>query len=509
MFFVLACVRTPPAAEDSAHRAEATLTEALDAEDGPPDSGPLDTGPTVPEACRQGTPAADRPELVELADGRPARLVEIESEAADPAWVLVVEPARGAYAGGAPVVVIGVPIMRSTHSFVAQLPEELGVVEVVPVYGGSGVGEVETGAEHDHGGPASATLLSDAFRFASGQQPSTEGWSLGEIVDIGLCGAGAALAGESSGGSPVAAALAAHPDAFGGRLFGLAAHENPAVPQFLIPELAGMGIDADDGVDADGDGYPWDDARYPLWDDDCDPETGRCAVDATHLAWDPAVNLAELSPGRYPLGLADGAWYLDLDGNGALSTLPGLGTDVDGSGAVEADEDFLFLPLDLDPSSHGATWFYSPTLTEAAEGLGGTWPEAVADLASSTAFWDERDMIHQLDLADLAGLRVVMDFTEVDHGVALPTRPHLWMFYEKLLGEAAEVSATASAEVVDCVLGEQAAGWSPGPAPSSPLDLYTLTALALPEVEDAQARATAVAQIFWESLGPFDRCPAD
>lgn len=421
--------------------------------------------------------------------GRPWRAVSFDAGAA-----LVFGPVgEPGYADGLPIVVHapGAYLAEAEPGTTGALPVEIGAVEVRTLYPGQSAGEVSAGGALDAGGAASAEAVALAIRFAAGELETTDGHALADVVGDTVCGPPAVLA-SSSGLAPALGALAET----SALVAGLAAYESPVLPAFAAFDYGAVWFDPDGATDADGDGVLWDDGRDLDFDRNTCTSAG-CAPPAEGWAWDPDHDLHTLMPALVGPEAASGLLFRDRDGDGLLSLNADGHPDADGSGAIDADEDWVPGAL---PGPDGALYYSPDVLAVAREALD-PWPHGFGTLDESETFWADRSPLGRdvgaLPLAALA-------FGEKDHASALPDRPHLVLLAEDWLEQGLDARLNGGRGVVSCLTGLGSTDWSGG-------DLYSdtddLPSAALPEaVPRPTVAAAAALGLLWSRFGPFDTC---
>ncbi len=492
---------------------------------GDPDTGDLDAGDdTEPEPCLAptGQGRADGLTLFENAWGSHYVMVELPSEHVDPLAVMVVFPSDGqaAYERGAPVSLVLPPTLarndrwRSNPS--GYFRPEHGIVEVQPVLPGWRVRGFETGSAEDHGGPLSVQVLAETARFVLGELQTTDGHSLEDLVSQTVCTDSIALMANSSGGLPAGTFLAEYAETMGPRLLGFAGYENPVISSFAMLDLGGTRADPDKKDDGDGNGVPWDDARNrTLGPGGCD-ESG-CELDWSRLRWDGEATPEDAFPTGAAAWTQAGLFYLDGDGDGALSLDPDNGLDVDGDGVIAADEDFVFMPHERGLDDEVRIGFSRPLL-EAARDLGvfddSGWPENLMTADEAVEFWGVRNQATSAAVAAEhlpADFGVVQAYTEVPHGSAATNRPEVVLLHDAWLAEGFAARANPSREVLQCASQEPAAAEAlGGPEPGAPLLASEIASRAIPEdILVTDVRAASVLQLFADAWGPVEHCFGD
>lgn len=501
------------------------------------DEGPADdtgdTGDTGdaphPWGCEDGRddPASPLPETWTNGLGATYLVVELPSDHHESLYVMVTFPAEGhaAYTDGAPVVVAVPPSMdrpaRFDESPQGYLRPEHGVVEVLPILPGWSVQGQETTGPADFGGEGSARAIAVAVRFAAGQLETVEGWRLSQLVASPVCVGRVALLANSSGGLPAALALETEAAELGALLVGFTGYENPSLPVFALLDAGGTWADPAPEVDHDGSGVPWDDGRNPTLGEGGD---GGCGLSGCDLGWsalryEADLVPAEVFPGAPAASTEPGLFYLDGDGDGVLGLDAEGGLDLDGSGLLEDDEDFAFLPhLDTTAAVAGtgpAVHTFTPQLVAAAVELGlfdaSGWPETVRSPEDTVAFWAERTQADRVAAtAPLLpeDLGVVQVYTEVPHGTAVASRPDIRVTHQAWLDAGVPARANASPALLRCASRvAEAVSWAGGPGAGEPLEAETAQDGAIPEaVPVSDVRAAGVLQLFADAWGPPEHC---
>ncbi len=294
----------------------------------------------------------------------------------------------------------------------------------------------------DAGGPNTHSLIRNLALFAMGRYRDASGRTIQDIVSATIPGlrvltSDVGFIGWSHGGNAVVTALEAHASALSGLAF-YVSYESPAgtspdnLGDSVRVDLGGVMQDPDLATDADRNGFPWDDARNPYYN--C-----RTGLDLSRIAWDPRTPITTSRP--FPGGGHTpnrGALFIDGNGNGRLdANMVGrrVITDLDHSGAVERDEDFLFAYGEF---QIGGTWkrVYSLPVIRAAirRGVFGTSvPAFIADISETRSYWEPRDMAsHFANLKPLSNMLVCIYSGRRDHVQAQPDYPHIRAQYEGL-----------------------------------------------------------------------------
>ena len=449
------------------------------------------------------------------------RVVQVESEHFDEAYLLVVfhtDPEERLYDAGAPVVVGAIPALLLQEEPVAQLLPGFGVIEIQPIFSGWSVDGVGTSGDPDAGGPADADMLREAILFGAGRKTTIEGYTLGQVVEAPVCNDKVMVLGASSGAIVAMMALASMDEELASATMGFANHEAPLLPQLLLGDAGALWMDPQDPNnlrDQDGDGYTFDEGINPTYrPGDC--QGTSCDLDYSALLWDPVMHSADINTGRFEGSDYPGVLYLDLDGDGQVTHIGGS-LDVNQNGWLDADEDFMFMPH-WDKLLPDGAHMYSPEVLGAAVTSGilreDNWPEHVASLAETVEFWQVRNMMNYVEpLAAVAPpwFRAAIDYTEVDHGQALPDRPHVMLFYDAFDAAGVPIRYNYSEAMMDCTVapGLWKAAWTGQELPYNyDLQLSELDDHAMVEdVPNSIVRALPAVGLLWDMYGEFDRCP--
>ena len=456
-------------------------------------------------------------------DGTSYRVVQLDSDGFDELWAIVyfgLDPTATAYKDGAPVIVSAIPSQHINMTLDSRansfFSPELGVVEVQPIYPSWQCQGHTTSGEHDSGGEQSALALKEAVRFATGEITTVDGWTLSQVAELPVCNQKVVVLAGSSGGITATLTLSKWATELSDKVYGFAAYESPSLPEFASGVTGAIWMDPNEEVDADGNGWTWDDGRNPDYRiGDCDLED--CTLDLSTLAWDPTRNLLDVWQAHFDGETPKGVFYLDRNGNGELDlSATGL-LDMDGDGAIDKDEDYSLLAFeDDDHEGEPNVLYYVPQVLEAAieadlMGPGPSWPAHLAPPDTSTAFWAERHMASQATTIAAAyrdWFRVSVIYTAIDHAQALASRPHSVVLYNAFDDAGRVARYNMAQEVALCFLEPpQLKGWPGGPPPGTRLLEGELDPYAMPEsVTDAKSRSFGALGIIWDTWGPFDNC---
>lgn len=376
----------------------------------------------------------------------PSRVAE-----ADRIAVRVAVPDTGRYGSQAPVVVHVPPgFDQGDPSRLGAPLAALGMIEIRFRFPDrvAGAGDLR--------GPGSAQVVAEVIAFAGGEMRATDGRSLAEVVHpLTPISRRLGLIGWSNGGNQAICALAGH-DRLVQSVAWLATWETP------------LGDGAQTGLPG-----TWRSGPNPAW------RGAEGRLDLTLLAWSAELPVPAAVGPPGPRG----AFYLDLDRNGAVS---------------EAD----VLPAALPVPGPGPTRFAYPTslLTESAlRGLPRQRPRHLLGAGEAAEFWSQRD-------GDGHFARVMLNRPELlvmvlgsarDHLSAAADHPHLRRAYDGWRAAGARfLRLNPDASYLAAVAGERGTAYFETPA-NLTIPAATLPALLVPEAvaTDAQLVAAAAAEL--------------
>ena len=460
-----------------------------------------------PQTCLAPTSTPDSDALVSPESGAQLyRVARLDTDVADEVHVILSYPADTAwslYDRGRPVSVVVPGAHRADLAHELLIPPWYGMVEVQPIYPGRAFEDGRTAGEFDGGGEASLAVIAEAARFAAGEL-TADGLTVADLVGTPVCTDRLVLAGTSTGGVTLFAAITAHPD-LAELAVGLATHETPSLPQLVASDLGTVIADPDEQVDGDGNGVTWDDARNPGYTaGGCDAD--GCDVDYGALAWAPDRKLSS-----FYMDLVDplpGLLYRDGNENGELDPFTPDELDLDGDGVIGATDDVPHRAMAWpEDTSRGVL---SPELQAAAIEQGvldpDAWPDVLVSPDEAEAFWELRTLLDLLEAGpELDHLAAVLDYTAIDHAIPLVDRPHVLGIYEALLDHGVPTRLNPPGPTVDCFVDRLS--W-PGELPANTAITHEeLDAWALPEtIANEHARALGIVGALWEVDGPFDWC---
>jgi hypothetical protein len=215
--------------------------------------------------------------------------------------VMISSPQTARYPEGAGIVVVASPIFSETSGFMTD-PDltSLGLIQVSYLWPGksdSRTGTKSSGV-FDYGGEQSVKVLRDVIRFAANRIADTSGRYIVSMTSVPpLVGEVGVYAFSDAGISAIRAF-----SFYGAQLQGLAYFIGREVP--TVDTISSMEIGYHDAA-----GRP---VTNPLYIYPTSYSAGSLTINYTNLRWDPAYTSSTSS--------AVGRPYLDLDGNGSIST---------------------------------------------------------------------------------------------------------------------------------------------------------------------------------------------
>ena len=422
---------------------------------------------------------------------------------------------RTLYSEGAPVAITAVPAMKGQEVAGSQLDYQHNMIEVQPIYPGWDLDGCTTSGDIDVGGVGAAASIRDAIRFATGELTTTDGYTLGQLVGMPVCAERVVVLGASNGAGVAHLALASWPGMLDGRVAGLALHEAPPTPQFTLQDVGAIWLDADFEVDADGNGVPWDDGANPSYEIGACRTYDTCELDYSRMNYAKRLRIDQIFPNRYNSNYPRGVIYFDANQDGHLNHLPAGTTDMNENGAVDPLEDFVFIPQWDASWLDSSRMYYSPEVLDHLDQVFNEddWPENIATVEAADEFWSIRsplDFIDTITQAYRPPFRVVVEFTEIDHGIPQYSHPHVWVFNEMYLNAGARVRINGAMDMLECSVPVSAlADWVIDLPPNTRVPESEMQQYAIPEdVSSTRARAASVLSVLWDVYGPFDRCPS-
>ena len=358
---------------------------------------------------------------------------------------LVIYPKQPRYKEGAPVVVTS----QGGHTPGSiKLPDPnfdpYGVVWIEFLFPGGRSGKFESGGFFDYGGRSCIEALYSVLQYAQGEIANTAGKKITDYANYPILMDNIGIIGNSNGGNIAGVTLARYGKELKGVKY-VIFYETPAGDHYVVGDLGRKGDDPDLRVDADGDGIPWDDARNLKYVEGSCTETS-CVIDFSNLDYDITVG-----------------FYLDNNKDGKANYIgqyPRVRTDIDKSGALEPDEDFIFMALHVKMKG-GEKIAYSYLVTKAAwdKGLFSKVPKEVMKPEEVWDFWFEREICYHYDeiSQNMPWLKVMqLGFAE-DHVQASRDHPHIVINYNAFRSRGHWVRLNPDKSYI-----EELAGSSPG-----------------------------------------------
>ena len=330
---------------------------------------------------------------------------------------MLVYPKQPRYAEGAPIA-ISVQGIISPQSTALRAPsfDTHGMIWIYFVYPGGRSEGYESGGTYDYGGSACVEALYTVIQFAEGKIVNGVGKRITDYVEYNILTDNIGIYACSSGGNVVGMLLARYSSGLEGLKY-VVFYETPVGDHYITGDMGKVGDDPDQRVDADGDGIAWDDCRNLRYVEGSCNETS-CLIDFSNLDYDPQVG-----------------FYLDNNGDGRANfygKFPKLRTDVDHSGALEEDEDFIFTAWDVVIRGRRMK-VYSYEVTSAAwrKGLFSKVPPNVMRLDEALNFWIERDISYHYDeiSKNFPEIKVMQIGFARDHVQATRDHPHIVVNY--------------------------------------------------------------------------------
>ena len=293
--------------------------------------------------------------------------------------------------------------------------------------------EVESGGEYDYRGDVCFEALNCVIRFAKGEISNTVGKKIGDYASYEVLSDDVGIYGSSYGGITAALTLAKY-----GRIVDyLIFYESPPHNMLITTDLGKIGDD-EDTVDADGDGLYWNDLRNPNYILNSCNETG-CVIDFSTLAYDPTLG-----------------FYLDNNGDGKpnyIGVHPMASTDVDGSGFIESDEDFIFMAWEV--TLNGTTKkVYSIPVIEAATNKGLNFSSEIMNASETYDFWYIRDLSYHYDELPKDVKFMQLGFLK-EHMCPAPDFPNIVVNYNALKNRGFWIRLNPDSSYLEYVTGRE------------------------------------------------------
>ncbi len=343
--------------------------------------------------------------------------LRLPSESADGGTLAVrmYVPENPRYEEGAPVVVWvpgGYEEKGINHDFPPTVDDVMVLTFIFPGVTDEWSGFSSDGV-YDWRGEDCIRALADVIKFAAGELEDEDGNTIDDLSPVPVLHDNIGAIGVSNGGNLPVAAAALHGDEFDENLRYIVQWETPVSSQIANRDFGRVWVK---------EGGPKNDyynERYAGYGDT------MLSVSYDDLTYDPEQEW-------HPV-------FHDGDGDGVYTTGNYYGTSVQGpdanvDGVTSLDEDF---PLDgYQGGENGELWFFSRPVTRAMEendifGEYG-WPEDIATVEQSEAYWDLRESVYLYDdaIANIPGLEAMVLAGEVDHVQTNPEKPHLRMAFE-------------------------------------------------------------------------------
>ena len=363
--------------------------------------------------------------------------------------VKVLYPKEPRYPEGAPIAIF-VPggVKPGFLGFYPPTWNPHGMIWITLIFPGGwmrcklpGLGEtiIRSGGTYDYRGEACLEALKSVILFAEGKLRNTAGKLISDYVDYPILHENIGLYGSSYGGVTAALTLAKYGEELSAVKY-IVFYESPPTSFLATTDLGRVGDDPDPEVDADGDGIPWNDYRNPNYVVGSCTEVS-CQIDFSTLRYDPEVGL-----------------YLDNDGDGHPTYIgepPRLLTDVDGSGAIESDEDYI-LPYWTINRDGEELHVYSRIVAEAAEERGLlSGASEILSLEETEDFWSIRELSgHYDELAEKTSWLRFMQLAFLrEHMCPAPDYPNIVVNYNALRGRGFWIRLNPDRCYLDYVTG--------------------------------------------------------
>ena len=340
--------------------------------------------------------------------------------------VRLVYPKEPRYPEGAPVVVyVCGGIKPGFLGFYDPKWDPHGVIWINFIFPG-GVGtirlptgetrHVKSGGTYDFRGFACLEALYSVLQFAQGKLANGVGKRITDYVSYKVLTDNVGMYGSSYGGVTAALVFARYSSGLEGVKY-IVFYESPATNFLATTDLGRVGDDPKPNVDSDGDGLPWNDYKNPNYVFGSTSE-GSCEINFSRLSFDREVG-----------------FYLDNDGDGKPTYLakgPKKITDVDGSGAIEPDEDFIFVPwLVVLNGTKRSVYSYLVIKAAHEKGLLKDIPSHIMNLEETYNFWYWRDMSFHYDeiVKNAPWLKVMQLGLLKEHMCPAPDYPNVVVNY--------------------------------------------------------------------------------
>jgi hypothetical protein len=313
--------------------------------------------------------------------------------------VLVASPQAPRYAEGAGVVVVVSPIFTPVDGFMTY-PDltSLGLVQVSYLW--PGATDTRTGVQSegtfDYGGEQSTAVLRDVIRFAAGRTADSNGRYIVSMTSVPPLTDELGLYAFADAGISAVNVLSLYGDQFQGLEY-YVGNENPTVDTLSCLETGYYDIT---GQPVYNHFYTYP-ASYSFQ---------GLALNYANLRWDPTYTSGGSS--------AVGRPYLDLDGNGRIST-----------------PDFIF---DGQVPVMFGKRYYSTALTQALLANGAlsldAWPDDLATPEEAAQAWQFRQSPDRFAVMQndniVQDLKVMLVFAQEDHAQVVQDKPHIHQAFQ-------------------------------------------------------------------------------
>ena len=340
--------------------------------------------------------------------------------------VRLVCPKEPRYSEGAPVVVyVSGGIKPGFLGFYDPKWDPHGVIWINFIFPGGTetirlpIGEtrqVRSGGIYDYRGFACLEALYYVLQFAQGKLANGVGKRIMDYVNYKVLTDNVGMYGSSYGGVTAALVFARYNSGLEGVKY-IVFYESPATNFLATTDLGRISDDPRPNVDDDGDGLPWNDYKNPNYVFGSTTEES-CEMNFSRLRFDPSVG-----------------FYLDNDGDGKPTYFKkGFKriTDMDNSGAIEPDEDFIFTPwLVVLNGTKRSVYSYLVIKAAHEKGLLKNIPPHIMNLKETYDFWYWRDMSFHYDeiVKNAPWLKVLQLGFLKEHMCPAPDYPNIVVNY--------------------------------------------------------------------------------
>lgn len=379
--------------------------------------------------------------------------------------VNVIYPKKPRYPEGAPVVVVAPGGESASGLEFSTHAAQAGFAEVRFAFPGGGKSGFASSGIYDFRGLLSQQALRDVILFAAGKSKDTQGRTIGKLVPVPIANKTVGLLGWSNGGNIAVITLAKYAAQLPFVGF-LAFYESPLGSMFYPPMLGGAHDLVQNPHYRQGSGA-----------------TGQILVDYRKLSYQAT---GQKTPGEHKkLGQPEirGVVFFDENAN------------------KQWDEEIEFaMPYCCDVGLDKQIYPPSVTLALSKSGLfKQKWPNTVATMAESQAYFNERD--GSLFLKEVAkampNLFICVVGTQLDHLQRQPDHPHIPLNYNSWLANKVRfVRLNPDANYVRAVAAMSAYNFTDN-KPGASVDAAELDSLLEPEglVPDYVYVESAIAEL--------------